>query len=113
MLAARREEGRDRGLHAVEPGVRIAHRQDYLGLGKMLRELAPISRPRPVDLRSVTSEHLVPVDRLASRRRLPIRKKLGIVADLEHVMTRPETQMLESELQGVRPGAAKARPDNL
>ena len=79
----------------------------------MLRELAPTTRPRPVDLRSVSSEHLIPVDRLASRRRLPIREKLGIVADLEHMMTRSETQMLKRKLQGVRPGAAKARPDNL
>ena len=75
MLAARRDERRDRRLHAVEPGVRIAHRQDHLGLGKMLRELAPVSRPRPVDLRPVTAEDLVPVDRLASRRRLPIRRE--------------------------------------
>ena len=39
--------------------------------------------------------------------------KLGIVANLEHMMTRSESQMLKRELQGVRPGAAKARPDNL
>ena len=113
MRSARRGEGRDRGLYAVEPGVRIADRQDHLGIGKMSRELAPVSRTRPIDLRPVPAEHLVPVDRLAARRRLPVREKLGMVADLEHVMARPESQMLERKFQGIRPGAAKARADNL
>jgi hypothetical protein len=111
MASARRDERCDRGMRAVEPGVRVAHRQDHPRLGIVLHQLAPIACSRPVDLRPVSAKNLIPIHALAMRRGFPVRQKLRVVADLEYVMARPEPEMLQRDLQRVGAGPAKARAD--
>ena len=112
MLAARGEEGRDRRLHAVEPLVLVAHGQDHLGLGPMAGQLAPDPSPRPVSLGAVALEHLVPIDPLAARHGLPGGKLLGMVADLEHVVARPEAEPFQGELERIGTRATEAGADD-
>ena len=108
VTSARFHDGPNGGLDAVEPALRLPHREDDLGVGERRRQLPPVARAGPIDLGAVAVEHLVPIDGLSVRGRFPVREERGVLAHLEHVMARPEAELLEGELQGIGARAAEA-----
>jgi hypothetical protein len=67
---------------------------------------------RPVDGGGVAVEQRVPIDGLALGGGAPPGRLRGVGDDLEHVMARPERQLLERELGRKRAGAHEAGADH-
>ena len=100
------DDQEDRVRPAAIPAFGVAYRQEYECVWVGCEEFGPEARTRPVDRRHVGAQKRRPVDRSTVDRVRPSRDLVGILKDLGHVVTRTTEQLLQGELQRVRPGRA-------
>src|SRR5262249_46031205 len=83
-----------------------------LGFGIGHRKLAPHMCSRPVHLRTVAAEDLVPVHRFSSSNGLPVRHLVGMIEYFLHVVTGAEAQLVEGSLERHCTSTAETRTDD-
>ena len=107
----------DGAEHALVPPLWVTHREHYLRVGVLPREVLPEEAARPVRGRPVSAEQWLPLDGLSAalglRGPVPTPGAPGVLEDLVHVKAGPETEPLEGGLLREGAGPREARPDNL
>src|SRR5262249_54402387 len=97
----------------VIPALGIAHRENDLGIGILLEQLPVERTARPVDGRPISIEERIPVDGLATRRRIPFPRVIHPRKHFDHVVALAESKCLERVLERERPRPAEAGSDDL
>jgi hypothetical protein len=101
---------------ALVPAVRIADRENHLGVRVGRDQFSPEVRTRPIDNCAVAGQQWPPVDRLtgllAPKGVLPEREPFGMLEVLQHVVAGTEPKAHQRLAQRQRAGAAKPGSDN-
>src|SRR6056297_3427251 len=103
----------DGGAEAAPPVLFGALGMDHLGLGEGVHRLLPDSGAGPVDLSVEAIEDVAPVNRASRGDSGPMRRLVGALHDLQHVMTGAEAQLFQRQFGRHGAGAPETRADNL